>query len=73
MRASKFKGSPDVVKVWLRKKGGPEGAFLLPLNIQYSLPTSREKPELLSMANPLSLGLRAPLPSQETMALGDFL
>ena len=73
MRASKFKGSPDVVKVGLRKKGGPERAFLLPLNIRYSLPTSREKPELLSMVNPLSLGLRAPLLSQETMALACFL
>ena len=32
MRASKFKGSPDVIKVGLRKrkKGGPGGALLLP-------------------------------------------
>lgn len=61
MKASQFKGSPDVVQFGLRKKGGlPREPFCFLLNRWYSLLTSREKPELLSVSNPLHSGRNSP-------------
>lgn len=61
MKASKFKGSPDVIQFGLRKKGGlPREPFCFLLNRWYSLLTSTKKPELFSISNPLNSGPNPP-------------